>query len=254
MLTVDLARAGIVAGERVLDVGCGGGRHAYACARAGADVVAVDLSTAELEQVVALLAAMDAAGELPAGTRTTAVAGDAGALPFPDGAFSRVVASEVLEHLDDDGRALEELARVLVPGGLLALSVPRTWTEAVNWLLSAEYHNTPGGHIRIYRRSQLRARLAAAGFAVIGADHAHALHTPYWWLRCLVGVGRDDQRAVAAYHRLLVHDIVHHPRWLHRIERALDPVLGKSLVLYCRRGDDPAPRDAGRPLAAAASA
>lgn len=236
MLTVDLDRAGIGPRTRVLDVGCGGGRHAYACARAGASVVALDTSESELSGVAALLAAMDAGGELPPEARGSVAAGDARRLPFAAGVFDCVVASEVLEHLADDASALGELARVLRPGGLLALSVPRAWPEAVSWLLSRQYHENEGGHVRIYRRSQLRRRLAAAGFRVVGSHHAHALHSPYWWLRCLVGVERDRQPLVDAYHRLLVYDIVHRPRSLRVIERALDPVLGKSLVLYCRSG------------------
>ncbi len=235
MLTVDLTRAGIGPGARVLDVGCGGGRHAFACARAGAEVVALDTSPGELGEVRTMLAAMAAAGEIDGAVRWGALGADACTLPFTSGSFTHVVASEVLEHVPEDGRALAELARVLRPGGVLALSVPRAWPEAVNWLLSAQYHGAPGGHVRIYRRGQLRARLERAGFCISAAHHAHALHTPYWWLRCLVGVARDDQRAVAAYHRLLVHDIVHRPRWLRRVERGLDPILGKSLVLYCRR-------------------
>ena len=240
MLTVDLRRAGITARSRVLDVGCGGGRHAYACARTGADVVALDTNTGELREVAGLLGAMEEAGEIPAPARAGAVGADALALPFADRCFSHVIASEILEHVPDDAAALRELGRVLRPGGVLAVTVPRFWTETVNWALSSEYHNTPGGHIRIYTRGQLRTRLAAAGFAVEAIDHVHALHTPYWWLRCLVGVSRADQRLVAAYHRLLVHDIVHHPRWLHALERSLDPVLGKSIVLYCRATGAPA--------------
>ncbi|MCU1491253.1 MAG: methyltransferase [Acidimicrobiaceae bacterium] len=237
MLTVDLGRAEVGPGLRVLDLGCGGGRHAYACARAGADVVALDADLGELAVVGALATAtaMAEAGELERGGTVSVVAGDANALPFAAASFDRVIAAEVLEHLVDDAGALAELARVLSADGLLAISVPRTWPEAVNWALSPEYHRVEGGHVRIYRRRQLRARLAAAGFEIVGTHHAHALHSPYWWLRCLVGVGRENQRLVAAYHRLLVHEIVHQPRWLRIVDRLSNPLVGKSLVLYCRR-------------------
>ena len=98
-----------------------------------------------------------------AGGSGIVVAGDALALPFSDGAFDRVIAAEVLEHIPDDRAALAELARVLRPGGTMAVTVPRWWPELVIWAISDDYHNMPGGHIRIYRRSALLARLSAAG-------------------------------------------------------------------------------------------
>ena len=84
-------------------------------------------------------------------------------LPFADGAFDRVIAAEVLEHIPDDNRAMAELARVLRPGGTMAVTVPRFGPELVNWALSDEYHDIPGGHVRIYRRSLLIDRLRRAG-------------------------------------------------------------------------------------------
>jgi hypothetical protein len=66
------------------------------------------------------------------------------------------------------------------------------------------------------------------------SHHAHALHAPFWWLKCAVGVDRDTA-VVRAYHRLLVWDLMKRP-WLTRTaERLLDPVLGKSLVVYADR-------------------
>ena len=113
------------------------------------------------------------------------------ALPFPDGAFDRVIASEILEHIPDDEQAMAELARVLRPGGTMAITVPRCGPEFVNWSLSDEYHNVPGGHVRIYRQSQLVERLEGTGMRATGHHHAHGLHAPYWWLRCLVGTTND---------------------------------------------------------------
>ena len=135
---------------------------------------------------------MAVAGELdPVESRVGAVQGDALALPFADGAFDRVIASEILEHIPDDEQAMAELARVLRPGGTMAITVPRTGPEFINWALSEEYHNVPGGHIRIYRQSQLVERLEGTGMQATGHHHAHGLHAPYWWLKCLVGTKND---------------------------------------------------------------
>ena len=160
------------------------------------------------------------------------LAGDAGWLPFRRAAFDVVVASEVLEHIDDDVGAMAELHRVLDPDGLLALSVPRALPEAINWLLSREYHSNVGGHVRIYRRRELVRRLDRAGFRLIASEHRHGLHSPYWWLRCALGVNRPERRLVALYHRLLVWEIERKPRVTRLLGGVLDPLIGKSLVLY----------------------
>ena len=154
MLTVDYDRLGVRAGDRLLDLGCGFGRHAYQAARLGAQVVALDAGPDEVAGVRDTFGAMADAGELDAQTaRVGAVQGDALHLPFAEGTFDRVIASEVLEHIPDDVAAMAELARVLRPGGTMAVTVPRCGPEVLNWILSDAYHDVPGGHLRIYRRS-----------------------------------------------------------------------------------------------------
>jgi len=235
MLTVDYQKLEMHEGERLLDLGCGGGRHAFEAARRGAKVIAFDAGPDEVVKVRDVLGAMVDAGEISDPTGTGAVQGDALRLPFPDGAFDRVIAAEVLEHIPDDADAIAELVRVLRPGGLIAVTVPRFGPELVNWALSDEYHNVPGGHIRIYRRSELIQRLERAGLKTIGSHHAHSLHSPYWWLKCAVGPKRDDQILVKAYHRMLVWDITSAPWVTRTADRVLNPVMGKSLVVYARK-------------------
>jgi SAM-dependent methyltransferase len=258
MLTVDYARLGVREGDRLLDLGCGFGRHSYQAARLGAEVVAFDASAEEVRNVRDTFGAMAVAGELDAGAaRVGAVQGDALRLPFADGSFDRVIASEVLEHIPADETAMAELARVLRPGGTMAVTVPRCGPEFVNWALSDEYHDVPGGHVRIYRRSQLVGRLEATGLEVVGSHHAHGLHAPYWWLRCLVGPANDTHPAVAGYHRLLVWDIERAPKVTRYADRVLNPLVGKSLVVYLDEPSasavapvplvDGARADAGRP-------
>ena len=144
-------------------------------------------------------------------------------------------AAEVLEHIPDDGRAIAELVRVLRPGGMLAVTVPRWLPERICWALSDAYHEVEGGHVRIYRESELAAQLADAGLVAEGHGFAHALHSPYWWLKCAVGVDDADHPLVRAYHRLLVWDIMRAPAATRVADRLLNPVLGKSVVLYVRK-------------------
>ena len=147
MLTVDFDRLGLRAGERVLDMGCGAGRHAYEMYRRGADVIAFDQDGDELAQVLEMFGAMKAAGEVPAGAEADIKQGDALAMPFADEEFDRVVAAEVREHIPDDEQAISELVRVLRPGGTLAVTVPRWLPEKVCWALSDAYHEVEGGHV-----------------------------------------------------------------------------------------------------------
>lgn len=237
MLTVDYDRLGLAPGDRLLDLGAGFGRHAFEAFRHGGRVVAVDLAHSELVSCTHTFAAMAAAGEVPHGAGAGAVRGSALQLPFATGSFDRIIASEVLEHIERDGDALAELARVLRHGGTLAVTVPGWLAEIVCWKLSEEYHAPAavGGHVRIYTAAVLRNRLKVAGFEPLGVGHAHGLHTPYWWLRCAVGVGRDDHPLVRAYHRVLVWDIMKRPLLTRVLDRAMSRVMGKSIVLYARR-------------------
>jgi SAM-dependent methyltransferase len=233
VLTVDFEQFPVEPGERVLDMGCGGGRHAFALYRRGARVVALDLDAAELKDVAGMFDALRP--EVPETATAQAIRGSAYELPFADGSFDKIIAAEVLEHLPEDSRAMRELARVLKPGGSIAITVPRWGPEKVCWALSDEYHANEGGHIRIYRGDQLRERLEQAGLEPVGGHHAHALHAPYWWLKCAVGVDKTEHPLVTGYHRLLVWDMMRAPRITRLAERLLNPVIGKSLVVYLRK-------------------
>ena len=232
MLTANYDKLGLKPGDKILDLGCGFGRHAFEAARRGAYVVALDAGEDEVNGVLNTFAAMVEAGELPqATTKVGVVQGDALNLPFPDNTFDRVICSEVLEHIPNDQGAMAELTRVLRPGGTMAITIPRWGPELINWALSDEYHMTPGGHVRIYRRRVAQGRLEKTGLKVTGHHYAHGLHSPYWWLKCLVGTKNDTHWAVKAYHRLLVWDIMKGPALTRNLEKVLSPLMGKSRII-----------------------
>ncbi|MGI8492260.1 MAG: class I SAM-dependent methyltransferase [Acidimicrobiales bacterium] len=237
MLTVRYDRLGVRAGDRLLDLGAGGGRHAFEAMRRGATVTALDADSAEIKDTLAMMRAMEAEDSSSGNTTGsgTGVTGDALDLPFPNASFDRVIAAEVLEHIPDDRRAIAELVRVLRRGGTMAVTVPRWFPELICWALSEDYHTVPGGHVRIYRLSELVRRLRAGGLDPYATHHAHGLHAPYWWLKCAVGVRDDEHRLVRAYHRLLVWDITAGSPVTRVPDALLNPLIGKSAVVYLRK-------------------
>ncbi|HAN36803.1 MAG: class I SAM-dependent methyltransferase [Actinobacteria bacterium] len=234
MLTIRFDRLGLQAGDLVLDAGAGFGRHAFEIARRGANIVALDYMADEVVSTRATFGGMIAAGEIPEERYVGALQGDATRLPFASNSFDRVITSEVLEHIQDDVAALAELVRVLKPGGTFAATVPTWYPEKINWLLSDEYHapKSVGGHVRIYSATELKAKLRTAGLNVLGSHRAHALHSPYWWLKCAVGPRDNDHALVTKYREVLEWEITKQPRSMAVLERGLAPVMGKSYIVY----------------------
>lgn len=230
MLSVRESKIGDIDGRRVLDFGAGAGRHAYWAFTKNADVVAVDISFDELSDAPQYFDGLKSAqGGNNLGSAVQASGLD---LPFSNCSFDVVIASEVFEHIRNESAALDEITRVLRPGGILAVSVPRFWPEAMYWAISSEYHNVEGGHIRIYRRSSLRRLIREGGFRVYCSHHSHSLHTPYWLIRCLVGIDNEESSLYRVYHKFLVWDITKKPKLTRYLDAALNPIFGKSLVVY----------------------
>jgi ubiquinone/menaquinone biosynthesis C-methylase UbiE len=235
VLTVDYELLRIRKGDVVLDLGCGEGRHSVeAWKRADCSVVAVDLDKEALAKTAYhLWLEYSKNGARPI---VGAVRGDALRLPFPDACFDKIICSEMLEHIPDDGSCVREIVRVLKPGGALAVSVPRFLPERICWALSKPYRTTEGGHVRIYRREDLTDLLTDAGLRLEKVRFKHALHSFYWIMRCLFGLQNEKAVLPSLYHRFLVWDIMKSPPPVRLLERLLDPFFSKSIVLYLRKG------------------
>ena len=225
--TIRLQELGLDAGNRVLDLGCGEGRHAISASlSADVQVIGIDINVRDLAT------ARERSDGFESEHDCQFLVASGFALPFADDAFDRVICSEVLEHIHDYEAVLTEIRRVLKPSGKLAVSVPRFFPEQVCWWLSDEYHQVEGGHIRIFRSRRLRNAVESRGFVRTSRHWAHALHVPYWWLRCLQWSQGERAPLARIYHKLLVWDLMTAP-WITRsLDRILNPIMGKSVVMY----------------------
>jgi SAM-dependent methyltransferase len=227
LLTVDLERLKVRAGERLLDAGCGEGRHCFGCLERGADVVGLDLDFPSLRDASKRLRSR--AAEL---TQTGEMnQGDAFHLPYRDETFDRVICSEVMEHVHDYRGAARELARVTRPGGRVAVTIPTTTSENMYLRLGDDYFESPGGHIRIFRPRELAEGLASAGLATTGVGFAHGFHTPYWVLRSVMHLPDADESAMVRGYRKFLIQATGSPL-LDKVEKVLNYVCPKSLILY----------------------
>ena len=230
LLTVDLERLRVRPGERLLDAGCGEGRHCFGALERGARVVGLDLDQRALRA---------AAGGLrkrarERGSLGEMIRGDTFHLPFRSGTFHKVICSEVMEHVHDYRAAARELARVTRPEGMVAVTIPTATSEHLYLRAGDDYFESPGGHIRIFRPRQLSEGLAEAGLATVGVGFAHALHTPYWVLRSIVGLPHADESAlVRAYRLFLIRATA--SRAMTWLENALNYCFPKSLILYAEK-------------------
>ena len=234
MVTVELDRLGLSDGDWLLDAGCGEGRHIWAaCKRNHSNIIAFDIDMESLKKAKYVLDSLNKKGEVNGNCHL--LQADINNLPFKDGAFTRIICSEVLEHMPRDGEVVRELVRVLGDDGAIGVSVPHHLAESICWKLSRDYYGFPGGHIRIYRTEQVIDLLRASGLSVYAVCRNHALHSFYWILRCLFGLKREKALIPALYYKLLVLDI-NNERWLHRwLEGLFNLIIPKSVVIYAGR-------------------
>ena len=233
MNTIKYKKLNLESDQLLLDMGCGEGRHSIgALLETSANVIGLDLSFKDLSIANSRLNDFDLSN---LDTFCTFGVGNINNIPLESASLDAVMCSEVLEHVDSPEESIQELIRVLKPGGVMALSVPRYLPELICWKLSKDYSKTPGGHIRIFRHNQLKNLGINNGLEYQSFHWAHGLHSPYWWLQCLFWKTRETSYIVKLYHRLLVWDLMKRPLITKILEAILQPLIGKSLVIYFKK-------------------
>ena len=217
----------------LLDMGCGEGRHSIGgFIESSANVIGLDLCLEDVQTAKTRLNDFDV-GDLS--TSCNFGVANINDIPFKESSLDAVICSEVLEHVDSPEQSVKELIRVLKPGGIMALSVPRYLPELICWKLSKEYSQMPGGHIRIFRHNELKKLGKDFGLEYLSFHWAHGLHSPYWWLQCLLWNTKDQSLIIKQYHKLLVWDLMQRPIFTRILEMILQPLIGKSLVMYFKK-------------------
>ncbi|WP_339489334.1 class I SAM-dependent methyltransferase [Pseudomonas sp. EL_65y_Pfl2_R95] len=219
----------ITPADTVLDIGCGDGGYATFSGKCGAAVILADVDAEKIEIARQRVE--------QAGARSVqALVTDANPLPLPDAHVSRIVAMEVLEHVDDPAAFMQELVRVAVPGALFLLTVPDELIETIQTHIAPSIYFEKPNHIRIFKRGELAQLALEAGLTIDRTTQYGFYHSVWWSLYWAC----ENQPLSPPWHPLI-------ESWTHtwttllslpdgaRIKQALDAAMPKSQVVIARK-------------------
>lgn len=214
--------------DSILDIGCGDGPFAHFCATRGAEVIFADIDASKVDAVSAMLKDSNARAVMPLVT-------DAKPIPLEDGRVNKVIAMEVLEHVEDPQAFMREIVRVAKPGSLFLLTVPDPVGEGVQRELAPPCYFEAPNHIRIFGRDQFERLVVESGL-IIERRTSYGFYWSIWWFffwAC-------KQDLSPPWHPLL-------DSWTHtwntllslpdgpRIKKALDEAMPKSQAIIARK-------------------
>lgn len=227
-------------GDAVLDVGCGDGLAVVFCAQRGGRVWFCDVDARKVASISHTLAASG----LGAGAGLVA---DGARLPWRDGSMTRVIATEVLEHVADPRAVVSELARVAAPGAKVLISVPDAASERFQRPFAGPGYFEPPNHLRVLEPDALERLVSDCGFEVVGRGQwgfFWFVWMSFYWLTrqegqpALPGATFDAIRP--PYHPLLESWAETWSRFLEvrgaaAMQRAFNDLMPKSRVIVARR-------------------
>ncbi|HXS04090.1 MAG TPA: class I SAM-dependent methyltransferase [Rhodanobacter sp.] len=215
-------------GDVVVDVGCGDSGNGFYCAQRGAHVIAVDIDPKVLAVVKARIAQIDP--EL-----CTTHLSDANPLPLADATATRVICTEVLEHVEEPDELLAELFRIGKPGARYLLSVPGSLSENMQRHVAPPQYFKRPNHIRIIDRQQFAQMVTRSGL-IIEEQTQHGFFWSVWWAlywACEVDLSNPS-------HPVLDHwteaweGVLKLPRG-HELKQQLDAFMPKSQIIIASK-------------------
>ena len=218
----------VCAADTVLEIGCGEGHAARFCAERGAELFINDIEPGCVRALHTLLQGSPA-------RRVTALTGDASRLDLPSASVNRVVAMEVLEHVDDPAMVMAELVRVGTADCRFLLTVPDPLGESVHRVIGAPQYFEKPNHVRVFGREGFEQLLLDAGLLVERRVHS-GFHGSIWWFlfwACKHGLDEPRHELLHQWDRTwgMLLSLPDGPR----IKAALDEVMPKSQALIARK-------------------
>ncbi len=163
----------ISAEDVVVDVGCGDGGALNFCAARGAHLIGVDIDPSVIAHVQQRL-------EGSAARKMEFMLLESPTLPVADGTATRVICTEVLEHVDDPAHVMAELARIGKPGARYLLSVPDALQENLQKLVAPDSYFQKPNHVRIISREEFESLVRNAGLVIEQHDY-YGFFWSIWW-------------------------------------------------------------------------
>lgn len=183
--------------ERILEIGCGRGFYLRTLDQIlpPLEITGIDLNERYLQT----------AKKFIDNPKVNLIKADATSLPFKNNTFNRIIASEILEHIPDDEKAISQMYRVLKPGGIAIVTVPNKnypfFWDPLNWILERVFHcHIPShiwwlagiwaGHVRLYDKREIRESFRKEGFSIKGEWFATHYCFPFSHF-LLYGIGKN---------------------------------------------------------------
>jgi len=221
----------------LVDVGCGLGAHSQFSAELGARVILVDADPKRVAQASSRLKS------LPQNPSFECHVSECNPLPIPDGTATRVLCTEVIEHVESPAVLMSEMARIGQRGALYLFTCPAPQAEALQQLVApASYFQRPN-HVRILARDEFTRYVEAAGL-VIESMNSYGF---FWsiWLAFFWTTGISLEEATEKSFQLPGQPVL--DNWLrtwqslldqpngNAIKQALDDLMPKSQVIIARK-------------------
>jgi SAM-dependent methyltransferase len=232
-MQIDMPGFDIEASDTVVDIGCGDGTVCVYAGHKGAEVIGIDILPHLVEQTAAAMRGVPARS-------FRGYVSDANPIPLPDGIASVVVATEVLEHVDDPDAFLAELARIGRPGARYLISVPDPVSESVMKAIGERWYFEKPFHSHVFEHSQLDRLLEGAGLRLESRKYHGFYWSMYWFFRMAIGIPDELIYAPVSAHPLLAHweataaEMIKTPRGV-ALLKELDALIPKSQVVLVHK-------------------